>query len=158
MSIRYQFGSRHRDYLYSECKAEAQLAGLGDWPVCNICHQPVLPTDAWDESHAPEHPKALGGRSKAIAHMTCNRDHGARVVVPLLAKVKRVRDKYLGIKGPGLGRHPMQGGRRSDLSRSLRGEVRQRLTLAQKHAQFKQRRAIVAVDIPDFSEPLEVNP
>ena len=156
MPVSYRFGSRHRDYLYSEAKAEAGIAGLGEHPVCNICGQPVTPQDAWDESHAPEHPRALGGKSKGIAHMTCNRDHGAQVVVPLVAKVKRVRAKYLGIKGPGLGAHPMQGGRRSGVSRSISGEVKPRTTLAQKHKAFLRERYFVEVE--DISEPIEVQP
>ena len=156
MAMRWQFGSRHRDYLYGEAKFVAQQAGRGDYPICNICDQPVLPTDAWDESHAPEHPKALNGKSKGVAHLTCNREHGAKVVVPLVAKVKRVRAKYLGIKGNGLGRHAMQGGRRSGVTRTMAGEVKPRLTLAQKHAAFLAKRAIVPVDVEDFSEPLEV--
>lgn len=156
MATRWQFGSKKRDYLYSRCRNEAGIAGLGNHPICNICHQPVLPTDAWDESHAPEHPKALGGKSVAIAHLTCNRDHGAKVVVPLIAKVKRTRDKFLGIKGPGLGRHPMQGGRRSGVTRTMSGEVKPRLTLAQKHAQFLQRRAIIADPVENSSDIREV--
>lgn len=157
MATRWQFGTKHRDYLYSRCRNEAGISGLGNYPICNICNQPVLPTDAWDESHAPEHPKALGGKSVAIAHLTCNRDHGAKVVTPMVAKVKRTRDKFLGIKGPGLGRHPMQGGRRSGVTRTMSGEVKPRLTLAQKHAQFLQRRAIIPVSVEDISEPLEVH-
>jgi hypothetical protein len=157
MATRWHFGTKHRDYLYSRCRNEAGISGLGNYPICNICNQPVLPSDAWDESHAPEHPKALGGKSVAIAHRTCNRDHGAQVVVPLLAKAEAVRKKYLGITGPGLGKSPMQGGRRSDFSRGVDGRVKPRLTLAQKHAQFLQRRAIIALPVEDFSEPLEVH-
>lgn len=156
MATRWQFGTKKRDYLYSRCRNDAGLAGLGNHPICNICNQPVLPTDAWDESHAPEHPKALGGKSVAIAHRTCNRNHGAKVVVPLIAKTEAVRKKYLGITGPGLGKYPMQGGRRSDVSRGVNGRVKPRLTLAQKHALFLQRRAIIADPIENSADPREV--
>lgn len=156
MATRWQFGTKHRDYLYSECKTAAQLAGLGNFPICNICQIEVLPIDAWDESHAPEHPKVFGGKSKAIAHRKCNRDHGAQVVVPLVAKADAVRKKFLGITGPGLGKHPMQAGRRSGISRGMDGRIKPRLTLSQKHQAFLAKRAIVPVEVDDFSEPLEV--
>jgi hypothetical protein len=78
--------------------------GEEDFPRCNICGEFVLPGQAWDESHEGA-PHALGGTRTGIAHRRCNRDHGAQVVTPMVAKAKRLYDKHRGIH---VSRYPMR--------------------------------------------------
>lgn len=142
MARKYLFGAKAREDLWLREKHNAQLEGRGDHPICNLCGRPVLPTDAWDESHDPAKPACFGGRRVGVAHMRCNREHGARVVVPAKAKSDRVRRFHIGAAGPGLGRHPMQGGRRSAVSKTVSGRVVQRLSLSEKLAAMRAKRAI----------------
>lgn len=155
MAYKPRFGSKKREDLWAREKLHAYLNGRGDHPICNICDEPVTPDQAWDESHEGA-PKALGGKSVGVGHRKCNRDHGAQVVTLMVSKAKRGHKKFVGILGPGLGKFPMQGGRRSRVSKTMRNGLQPRLTLAQRHALFLQKRAIVAVE--DFSEPFEVYP
>jgi hypothetical protein len=49
-----------------------------------------------------------------------------------IAGVEKVRDFHLGIIGPGLGRSPMPGGRRSNVSKTFSG-VKPRQSQAERH-------------------------
>jgi len=139
MAYKPRFGSKRRDELYSrECLA-AHKAERGSHPICVHCDLPVMPGQAWDESHIGT-PKALGGKSTGVGHLVCNRLDGAKSVTPMVAKVKRIRLRNLGVTGPGLGPHSLPGGRRSRISKSVSGAVKPRLTHAQKHAAFMARR------------------
>lgn len=143
MAYRPLFGSRKRENLWQACRMTAYLAGRGDRPVCNICDQPVDATEPWDESHLPWKGAPVHLRRVGIAHRACNREHGSRVVVPAKAKARRIEARRLGLKGPGLGRSPMAGGRFSRLTRTMRHGVQPRRTLAQKHAATMAKRAIL---------------
>lgn len=129
MSLRYarrSLSSTAREALYDRCRGE------NAFPTCNICGLPVDGTrEAWDESHDPDGPPhALNGNNDTgIAHRDCNRRHGAEVVVPLMAKVKRNRQKNIGAFRT---RTPMACGRASRLSKSMGGGVKPRLTLAER--------------------------
>lgn len=143
MTRRCLFGSKQREAVWSvECE-RAQAVGRGDVPICNLCDLPVLPTDRWDRSHVPERPRSFGGKQVGVAHERCNREHGAQVVVPALARANRLRWRAIGAAGPGLGRYPMPGGVRSKLSKTFNKGVVLRLTLAQRHAATMRRRAIL---------------
>lgn len=107
---------KQREALYDRCRD-----GLPH-PLCNLCRIPVLPGDAWDESHYPI-PKSLGGTEVGIAHARCNRDHGAKVVTPLVAKVKRIRQRHIGAKVKGSGYRPLPCGKRSPWKKKINGEV-----------------------------------
>lgn len=155
MAYTPRFGSHKREALWQMECLEAHKAERGPHPICNLCDQPVTPDQAWDESHHGA-PKALGGKLYGVAHRKCNRNHGARVVVPMMAKVRRVYAKFIGADGPGLGRFPMQAGRRTLVSKTMRNGVQPRLTLAQKAERMRAKRSFVSVD--DFSEPLKVFP
>ncbi|NWG26143.1 MAG: hypothetical protein HXY30_17295 [Pseudorhodoplanes sp.] len=152
MARKYLFGSKQREDLWLREKHNAQLSGRGDLPICNLCDLPVRKTDAWDESHDPGRAKAFGGKRTAIAHRLCNHLHGAQVVTPAIAKSNKVRRRDIGAAGPGLGRHPMPGGRRSRLSKSFSHGVVPRLTLSEKLAVMRAKRAIGG-DIPEFDAP-----
>lgn len=99
--------------LYEACRGDQEH------PICNLCGAPVTPGQAWDESHIGA-PKALGGNTVGIAHRKCNRDHGAKVVVPMVAKVKRIRRNHIGAKEHGRG---WLCGRNSKWKRKISGEV-----------------------------------
>ncbi len=134
MRYRPRFNSKRREALWLAERLAAYRAGRGNLPICNICDLPVLETDAWDESHHPDHPRVFGGRATGVAHRRCNHEHGAQVVTPAKAKANRVRRRHIGAGGPGLGKHPMPGGRRSALTKTFRYGVQPRLTGAEKHA------------------------
>jgi hypothetical protein len=142
MAYKRKFGTKKRDDIWARESTNAYLAGHGRLPLCVHCDQPVYPDQAWDVSHVAV-PRALGGKSVGCGHRKCNQLDNVKVVIPAVAKAERVRKFHCGISGPGLGPHPMDGGRRSRLSKTFRHGVQPRLTLAQKHQLFLARRAIV---------------
>src|SRR5690242_9817296 len=89
---RYVFGSKRRDSIWYGAAWQAHAAGIGhrcagpgNWtPICNLCGEPVRPSDPWDESHVGA-PKAHGGRRTGVAHRACNRRDNALVVTPMVA-------------------------------------------------------------------------
>jgi hypothetical protein len=115
-----------RQKLYDSEVAKARAAGRGDIPICNICDCPVGIGQAWHESHDPDGmPKALGGTEVGIAHDRCNLDHGAKVVTPFVARMKRIRAKHTGAYRS---QNPLPGGRNSNLKKKMDGTVVDRST------------------------------
>lgn len=102
-----------REELYDRCRGE------NTFPICNLCPLPILPGQEWDESHIGA-PAALGGTETGVAHRKCNRDHGAKVVTPMVAKAKRGRQKFIGAWVP---QTPMRGGRSDSIKRTMSGRV-----------------------------------
>lgn len=131
-----------RDLLWISCLNTDGVA------VCNLCGLPVRAGDAWDESHVGA-PKALGGKDTGIAHLRCNREHGAKIVTPFVAKAKRMHRKHAGIAGPGLGPHAMAGGKRDKITKKLDGSVVPRRSQAERHRDAMAGRRIGVVG---FSE------
>jgi hypothetical protein len=117
--------ARQREALFERC------CGGNEYPLCNLCELPILPGQDWDESHIGA-PAALGGRTTGVAHRRCNRQHGSDVVTPMVAKVKRIRRKHLGIETPGMGKRRMAAGRNSRISKTMRHGIVPRLTLGQR--------------------------
>lgn len=107
---------KQREALYDQCRDGRPQ------PLCNLCGLPVYPGDAWDESHWPI-PKSLGGTQTGIAHRRCNRKDGAKAVTPVVAKVKRIRQRHIGAKVQGSGYRPMPCGKRSPWKKKIGGEV-----------------------------------
>jgi hypothetical protein len=66
--------------------------------------------------------------------------------IPDIARGSRVHNRHIGAAGPGLGRHPMRGGRRDGISRTFSHGVQRRLTQAERHAAFVAARALNAAD------------
>lgn len=119
---RRRYSPRERAALWDQC------CGEQGFPVCNICGLSVFPGQKWDISHDPKGaPAALGGDAVGIAHRRCNHRHGAVVVTPLMAKVKRIRAKHIGAHELGHSRHAMPCGRASPWRKKLSGEVVQRM-------------------------------
>jgi hypothetical protein len=135
MARKYRFGSKEREQVWNLESLAAHKAGRGRLPICVHCDIPVQPTDAWDRAHVTV-PRAFGGKSVGVGHRLCNQLDNNQNVTPAFAKAERVRKRYLGITGPGLGRHPMPAGRRSGVTKTMGRGVQPRLTLAQKHQQF----------------------
>lgn len=153
MAYKPLFGSREREQVWQlECLA-AHNAERGKFPICIHCDLPVVPPQAWDRAHVTV-PRAFGGKSVGVGHQKCNQLDNNLLVTPAAAKADAVRKKYAGVSGPGLGLHAMPGGRRSRITKTMRGGVQPRLTLAQRHREFLRNRFFV--DVEDFSEPLEV--
>jgi hypothetical protein len=79
----------------------------------------------WDVSH--EIPLEAGGKDDSsnwfVAHRSCHRHHTAKVDMPLIAKVKRIRAKHMGIK---TAKVTMPFGRNSKLKRKMDGTIVQR--------------------------------
>lgn len=111
------------------------------FPRCNICGGAVQPGQAWDESHDPNGtPAAWGGTETGIAHAKCNRDHGAKIVGPMVAKAKRRHKKHIGSHGPGRGTKPLPCGRLSRLSKTFSNGVVVRRSQAEKLRETLARR------------------
>ena len=146
MAYKPRFGTKRREALWQCEQLAAYKAGRGNFPICVHCDQPVTIGQAWDESHIAV-PAALGGKTVGVGHRLCNRLDNNKSVTPMVARVKRVRLRHLGITGPGLGRHALPGGRRSDISKTIAGGVSARLSGSQKHARAMTRRQIL------FTEP-----
>ena len=67
-------------------------------------------------------------------------------MTPAVARAKRLAAIAAGLKGPGLGRYPMPGGRFSTVSKTMRHGVQPRLTNAQKHRRMLARLALVPAE------------
>jgi hypothetical protein len=117
--------AKYREALYERCR------GNLPFPICNLCNLEIATGQDWEESHQPV-PRALGGKKTGIAHVRCNRDHGAKVVTPAVAKGKRVRRRHLGIVREGLGRSRMPGGRHSKVKITMDRRIVPRLSLRDK--------------------------
>lgn len=126
--MRHTFSSRMRAEIWDRCRGEMKS------PICNICGLAIDPGQTWDVSHDPRGtPAALGGNEVGIAHRRCNHRHGAVVVTPLVAKVKRIRAKHIGAHEQGRGRRALPCGRASPWRKKLSGEVVPRMRSA-KHS------------------------
>lgn len=123
--IRKRLSSKQREALYQAEAEKARVAGLGDRPICNICCFPIIPPARWHESHNPFLPLALGGLTTGIAHDRCNLKHAHTRDVPLIAKVKRISEKFLDIRRS---RTPFPGGRDDQIKKKITGEVVNRRT------------------------------
>lgn len=141
--VRRKLSSTAREQLYDRCR------GDNEFPDCNICHQPVLGfREAWDESHDPDgNPHAIDGNDDTgVAHRACNRRHNNEVATPLVAKVKRIRQKAIGAFQT---RHKMPGGRDSRIKKKIGGGVvaRQPRVAKLSFADLDAQLAAVAVEM-----------
>ncbi len=121
--------AREREAVWERAAAE----GNGH-VFCNLCGGEVFPGDDWDASHAPI-PKTLGGTVIAVGHHRCNIKDNVEYVTPTAARVRRKHRWHTGVTGPGLTEDAMPAGRRSGVSKTIKGKVVPRLTRAQKHRQ-----------------------
>lgn len=123
MMTRRSYSAKERTEIWDRC------CGENKFPTCNVCGFSVAPGQEWDVSHEPRGtPAALGGNEVGVAHRRCNRAHGAQVVNPMVAKVKRVRAKHIGARERGIGHRPLPCGRESGWRKKISGEVVRRET------------------------------
>ncbi len=89
--------------------------------ICHLCERPIVPGEAWEVSHPI--PLAAGGEdvpaNRKPAHKKCHAERTATIDAPLIAKVRRVRQKHLGIR-PTAGR-PMDGSKLSPWRKPFNG-------------------------------------
>ncbi len=116
--IRRRLTTKQREELWQAEAQKAVDAGVGEFPVCNICGFSILPGRKFDASHDPTKPRWLGGLITGIAHEKCNRDHGAKIDLPLFARNERIRKRHMDFTRS---RTPMPGGRDDKLKRKLNG-------------------------------------
>lgn len=140
--------AKSREDLWSRDATAAYIAGRGRNPICPHCDLPVTPGQAWDECHVGT-PKFAGGKRTAVGHRICNRLANNKADTPAFAKGNRVRQRHIGARGPGLGKSPMRAGRRSGTSKSFRHGLVPRLTHAERHAAFLERRYGLAAESDD---------
>jgi len=121
--------SREREAVWQRAEAE------GNGRVfCNLCGIRVFTGDDWDISHYPV-PKSSGGTKTGVAHRRCNIKDNVEYVTPIAARVRRKHRWHTGVTGPGLTDDALPGGRRSNVSKTIKGKVVPRLTQAQKYRQ-----------------------
>jgi len=146
MPYKPMWGSHRRERIWLREKLFAQLNGLGEHPICNLCDEPVTleqaRRDGWHESHDAGRAKTFGGKDVGVAHCACNLKHGREVVTPMAAKANAQRDKHQGRKGPGRGRHPMRAGRRSIETKTFKRGLQRRTTLSEKLAAMRAKRPV----------------
>lgn len=91
--------------------------------ICHLCSMKVVAGQDWDVSH--DIPLEAGGNDDDdnlyVAHRSCHRAHTAKVDIPLIAKVARIRANHVGAKTPS--RKPLPGGKNSAFKRTLDGRV-----------------------------------
>jgi hypothetical protein len=107
--------TKQREELYDSCR------GDNIFPTCNICGGPIGPGQKWHQSHNPLLPGAIGGKVDGIAHAKCNLDHAHEIDVPLIAKVKRMRQKHIGAYRSSS--RPINGSKRSPFRKKMNGQV-----------------------------------
>lgn len=96
MMKRHRLTSSQREALWDRECAKAVAGGNGQFPICNLCALPIFPGQRWHESHNKFLPHAIGGDVDGIAHERCNLNHNHTHDTPLVAKVKRIRQKHIG--------------------------------------------------------------
>jgi 5-methylcytosine-specific restriction protein A len=91
--------------------------------LCHLCSMKVIPGEEWDVSH--DIPLEAGGKDDEsnwlVAHRKCHRVHTSKVDMPLIAKVKRVRQKHLGANLKS--KNPLPGSKSSKWKRKMDGTV-----------------------------------
>ena len=93
---RHRLTAAQREALYDEEAAKALASGRGQFPLCKLCDLPIGPGQRWHDNHDKYLPHAIGGERDGISHERCNLDHNHKHDTPLVAKVKRQRQKDIG--------------------------------------------------------------
>lgn len=119
-----RLSTRDREKLYDAEAAKARESGRGNLPICRICDCPIDGVrSAWDENHAKEFPRWLGGEVDGISHRRCNQLHNNKVDTPRYWKSRRQRQLNIGAKRS---QTPLPGGRDDRLKRKVNGRTVER--------------------------------
>lgn len=90
---------------------------------CHLCGRKIGAGEPWEVSHPT--PLEMGGAdddtNRKPAHRSCHRDHTSTVDIPMIAKVKRIRAKHIGV--PRKSARPLPGGKDSRFKKKVSGEV-----------------------------------
>lgn len=90
--------------------------------TCHLCSMKVIAGQEWDVSH--DIPLEAGGKDDEsnwlVAHRKCHRIQTATIDAPLIAKVRHIRLKHMGIK---TSKTPMPMGRASKWKKKMDGTV-----------------------------------
>jgi hypothetical protein len=65
--VRHRLTGKQREALYASEAEKAREAGNGDFPICALCHFPILPGREWNENHQGHKPRWLGGTVDGIS-------------------------------------------------------------------------------------------
>jgi hypothetical protein len=91
---------------------------------CALCPRPIRPGESWEAAHIVI-PHAHGGTVMKPAHARCHRYETATITIPLIARVKRMRERFLDLRRS---RKPLPGGRDDPRKRTMGGMVVSRET------------------------------
>ena len=116
---RKRLSTTEREALYDHVRGQAAF------PRCNICGLPITRGQRWHESHMPAPHAITGAPADGIAHDRCNLERAAKYDIPLIAHVKRVRQRDIGAF---VTRYPLPGGREDPRKRTIAGRVVDRRT------------------------------
>lgn len=126
-------------------KAEREAIFFSAGGICHLCKQPIHPGEDWDCSHV-DIPEEHGGDEVAPAHRTkCHRKETSEVTIPLIAKVRRERQRHIGAFQS---RTPMPCGRGSSRSKGMDGKIKRRMRGSEREAILRAENPSIDYSLP----------
>lgn len=111
---------------------EAYIRANGN---CEACTVPLRSGHTHYDHIIPwEISRDSSAKNAAVLCTTCHRDKTSLLDIPIIAKLKRVADSYVGIRK--IASRPFPAGRNSGFKRTMRGGIVARMNLAQKLRQM----------------------
>lgn len=102
---------------------------------CEACTAPLRPGHTHYDHIIPwAISRDSSARNAAVLCTTCHRDKTSLLDIPIIAKMKRVADSYVGIRK--IASRPMPWGRNSGFKKTMRGQVVAKMNLGQKLRQM----------------------
>jgi hypothetical protein len=132
LASRRHFSPAIKRAAFARCNGQCEF----ERPSGERCAMPLTPGNRiYDHADPWVHSRDSSLGNCQVICTRCDRDKTPRDLTAI-AKVRAVTDKHLGIKGPGLGAHPMAGGRKakSPWKRKVGGGVKVRTTQVAEHA------------------------
>ncbi len=111
---------------------EAYIRANGN---CKACTAPLRPGHTHYDHIIPwAISRDSTAKNAAVLCTTCHRNKTSILDIPIIAKMKRVADSYVGIRK--IASRPFPAGRNSGFKRTMRGGIVARMNLAQKLRQM----------------------
>ena len=111
---------------------EAYIRANGN---CEACTAPLRPGHTHYDHIIPwAISRDSTAKNAAVLYTTCHRNKTSILDIPIIAKMKRVADSYVGIRK--IASRPFPAGRNSGFKRTMRGGIVARMNLAQKLRQL----------------------